>query len=355
MKSYDLDEIKVRLPEYLRALGIEVFMKGDDKLTTACPIHQGTKRNFHAERKPDGIWVWICRSGCGGRGGTALDLHAALHGLNATSIETIAGTAQVLNLAPCDQPSSSRQSLAIRQARRRETAKQIIADQRQAKLTGNLIAKREDLLAPYLSHDWRADYFHESPLDLSPSHDGQAREMLRFLFSPDALIWMGEVKESGKAHHGQNFRTASAWLKTPEIPPRLSCGTYREGSFSRSQSNLVREPFLIIESDDLIGRKPETDADREENRRSNAALMSFLRAEFDLELRALIDTGGKSLHGWFTHPGDQVKAALAKLLDGLAIDSAVFHRASCAPLRAPGCVHQDTGNRASLYYLKPTF
>lgn len=230
-----------------------------------------------------------------------------------------------------------------------------IAEKQQSALTATLASKRMELLSPYLSSDWRADFFHDSPLHLEPSHDGQTRQLIESLFEPQDILWMGDTYDSGQPAHRANFRPACEWLETQHLPPRLSAGTYRQGSISRSHSHLVTQPYLIIESDDLIGHKPENDREREENRRLNAALMHFLADRFQLDLRALIDTGGKSLHGWFTHPGEEVKAALSRLLDGLAIDPAVFHRASCAPLRAPGCLHEVTGRRASLSYLNPTF
>lgn len=355
MQSYDLAELKALLPEYLLAIGTEVFAKGETQLTAACPIHGGTKRNFHAKLKPDGAWVWTCRSGCGGDGGTVLDLHAMLHGHPAKSPESITGAAGVLNVLPSDKPPSTHTAKRHRAQRQQEERHRAIAEKRQRTLSATLTTKRTELLTPYLSTDWRADFFDESPLRLEPSHDAQTRQMIEWLFNPDDLLWMGDTHDSGSPGHRANFRTAKDWIQFPDLPPRLSAGTYREGSYSRSQDNIVTRPFLIIESDELIGHKPATDDEREENRRLNAGLMRFLTDRFHLEFRALIDTGGKSLHGWFTHPGEETTQALAKLLDGLAIDSAVFHRASCAPLRAPGCLHEATGKRASLYYLNPPF
>ncbi|MEJ6578437.1 MAG: hypothetical protein QNL68_01430 [Akkermansiaceae bacterium] len=355
MKSYDLAGLKALLPEYLHAIGTEVFLKGESQLTAACPIHGGAKRNFHAKEKPDGTWVWICRSGCGGDGGTVLDLHALLHGLQVKSANCISGAAGVLKILPSDESPSKSNAAPHRKQRRQEEQQRAIAKTRQRDLTTKLAAKRTELLAPYCSDDWRADYFHDSPLQLKPSHDAQARQMIEWLFDPDDLLWMGDIRDSNRPVHRSNFRPAKEWLHVSQLHPRLSAGTYREGSFSRSQANLVTSPYLIIESDDLIGHKPTTAQEREENQKLNAALMRFLVDHFHLELRALIDTGGKSLHGWFSHPSQETTRALSKLLDGLAIDKSVFNQSSSLPLRAPGCLHETTGRRASLYYLNPTF
>ena len=355
MKSYDLNEIKARLPDYLHAIGTEVFYQGSKRLTAACPIHHGTKRNFHADLRPDGTWLWNCRSGCGGQGGTTLELHARLHCLDTKSADCITGAADILDIEAGNGPSSKITATLHRERRWREARQQSIAEERHSALTASLASRRMDLLTPYLSSDWRADFFHDSPFDLEPYPDAQARQMIEWLFNPHDILWMGDIHDSGQAAHRANFRPAQEWLSTRKLPPRLSAGTYRQSSISRSQTSLATRPYLVIESDDLIGHKPTTGHEREENRILNAGLMRFLANRFKLELRALIDTGGKSLHGWFSDPGHETTRALARLLDGLAIDPAVFHRASCAPLRTPGCLHEGTGNRASLYYLNPPF
>lgn len=96
--KYDLHLLKCRLPEYLRAIGCQLSFTSDDHFSTACPIHNGTKKKFHADRQPNGEWVWICRTGCGGEGGTVLDLHARRHGLNARTRQNIAGTAEAIGI-----------------------------------------------------------------------------------------------------------------------------------------------------------------------------------------------------------------------------------------------------------------
>lgn len=78
-----------------------------------------------------------------------------------------------------------------------------------------------------------------------------------------------------------------------------------------------------------------------------------MRFRLKMNLRAVIDTGGKSLHGWFDRPSPEGIDALKTLLHGLAIDAAVFDRCSSNPLRAPGCQHEGTGKIAQLLYLKP--
>jgi hypothetical protein len=192
MKSFDLTAIKARLPEYLESIGACIFTCTAGRLTAACPLHGGKKPNFHAKRTNSGEWVWICRSGCGGRGGTVIDMHAALHGLPTRSQDAIIGTAEVLRLdpnsvAPRTLSRRERAAMARRQAQDRAT---LIEAQEQERITESLTGKRRDLLAPFLSDEWRADFFHASPYDVAPDHADQVRQMLELLYSPDDIVWM---------------------------------------------------------------------------------------------------------------------------------------------------------------------
>lgn len=356
MKSFDLDEIKRQLPSYLEKTGTRIFKRTDDLLTASCPIHKGTKPNFHAKRLPDGTWLWNCRSGCAGTGGSVIDLHADLCGLARGSRDAIAGVAEVLGIVSVGEALPRRDDPA-RRRQRQERADQEAARRREEKIRADLTAalqrKRGTLLAPYLSKNWRADLFDSSPANLEPEPSAQAQQLVAGLFPSDAVLWMGKVKDSGREEHRSHFLPASEWLEVDPLPPRIAGGTFQPGSFSRSAASLATAPFIVIESDDLIGHKPETDPEREENRRLCAALILLLRDRFHLKLRAVIDTGGKSLHAWFDRPSPQALSALSRLLDGLAIDHAVFNRSAIAPLRLPGCVHHTTGQTARLYYLEP--
>ncbi|MDA9830715.1 toprim domain-containing protein [Akkermansiaceae bacterium] len=101
--KYDLNLLKSRLPDYLRAIGCDLKFKNDDSFTTACPIHGGEKQNFHGDRKADGVWLWHCFSGCGGTGGTVIDLHARLNGIDAKTSDCIKGAAEIAGISPAEE------------------------------------------------------------------------------------------------------------------------------------------------------------------------------------------------------------------------------------------------------------
>jgi hypothetical protein len=174
--------------------------------------------------------------------------------------------------------------------------------------------------------------------------------MLEFLFQPEDLLWMGEEKDSGQPRHVAHFRARDQWLEAKQLPPRIASGTFQPESYSRSGKNIARSPFILIEADELIGHKPTNDHEREQNKALCAALILLCRDRLKLKLRAVIDTGGKSLHGWLDRPPDDDLAAFQSIAEAIGIDAPVLTRAH-GPLRRPGCVHATTGHKAKLCYL----
>lgn len=344
---YDLDELKASLPSYLDRVGVEVTRRTGSKLAARCPLHDDHRPSLTAEEK-GGVWLWYCHR-CQ-LGGTVIDLHASIHGIFPDDTDTIRGLAELMGLSSLS-PSNPPRRPHRRQSARNSNRK---ADRfRHAKLTALLREKRNYLLAPFQSDDWKADLWHDSPLIIDMEPGAQASVMLRFLFPPEAVLWMGTPYDSGAPAHAHNFRACGDWLALESLPPRIAAGVFKPQSVSRSEAAVIARPYVVIESDELIGHKPRTAEDRDENRKLCAALLSFMRDRLMMNLRAVIDTGGKSLHGWFDRPTPEGMKALSTLLEGLAIDTAVFARCSSNPLRTPGCRHEGTGATARLLYLNP--
>ena len=58
-----------------------------------------------------------------------------------------------------------------------------------------------------------------------------------------------------------------------------------------------------------------------------------------MRLRAIINTGGKSLHAWFEPPNSEQEAELRIILPALGFDSAMFRPSQ--PCRLPGVLRLD--------------
>jgi hypothetical protein len=176
-----------------------------------------------------------------------------------------------------------------------------------------------------------ADLFEESPCRLlgPPANDWG---LLLGLFRPPDVVWIGNVTDSGHGYE-QSFRPVSEWLPQPRPPGPFTCpSVFKPGAYSRSKENVVSTPFLVVESDLLT--KPEI-----------CAVFSWLR-QF-LRLRAIVDTGGRSLHGWFDYPqSTTVMGELKIILPPLGCDPAMFKPSQ--PCRLPG-VKRGPGVQALLY------
>jgi len=152
------------------------------------------------------------------------------------------------------------------------------------------------------------------------------------LFEPDDVIWIGNVTDSANDTKDESeikrcrlhFVTAAQWKR------RLTCAwqdeyqsicpnAFKPRSYSRSNGNVAAHRFLVVESDVL-------------SKHDVTAVFKWLRQE--MRLRAIIDTAGKSLHGWFSYPDNAKLAELRVILPALKCDRQLL--APAHPVRRPG-------------------
>lgn len=176
------------------------------------------------------------------------------------------------------------------------------------------------------------DYWEDSPIRLDDGPENDAKLFIN-LFKDDDVIWNGPVMASGCPINRFNFKKVWDW-RNDMIEGNFTCpSTFKPETFSRSNENVMERRFLVIESDTL-------------NQNDICAVFNFC-SKF-MNLRAIVYTGGKSLHGWFDFPSSLVFDSLKQILPPLGCDDALFKMSQ--PVRMPG-VPRGTKTQ-SLLYLK---
>jgi len=282
---------------------LENVKRRGDKIIAACPACRaggGDKKGNHLIVYPDG------KFGC------------VVHGQDKAHNKEIHSLVGI----PVERRKLTKQERRryVQQKRAEERAAQ-----RRHKVSRYIDDNLTDMLAPYMDDSWRAELFDTSPLRLEYS-EAFPHDFLKSLFHPDDVLWMGEQKDSGQPKHAAQFKTCREWLKQETLPPRIAAGVFKKSSYSRSGKNVIRAPFIVLESDDLIGHEPKTEKERAMNRAKSYALIGYAQAEWGLTLRAVIDTGGKSLHAWLDKPPpDELQALehLGKILGSMSTRSSI--------------------------------
>ena len=195
-----------------------------------------------------------------------------------------------------------------------------------------------------------ADFWDLSPVRLLDDPADDWRLLLQ-LFEPEDVLWIGgkydscgdDAPESKKESCRRHFRPVFDWLRVPNAPEQFTCPcAFRPGTHSRCNDAVTQRRFLVIESDSL-------------SKDEMSAVINWCR-QF-MRLRAIMDTGGKSLHGWFDAPPSEVEAELKIILPNLGrgpedkptLDPALFKLAQ--PCRLPGAWREPGKIRQALLYL----
>jgi hypothetical protein len=205
---------------------------------------------------------------------------------------------------------------------------------RYAKVPGEIVPTEDVLRRRILRNDAanalpRILETYAGPVPKAPqrSLQEQRRLFLTILFQPHDVLWMGEVFQ-------KNFLTLEAWLKKPVIfGCFLSHCTFKPGSKSRSNENVAERKYMVVESDEL---KPH----------EVMAVFRALEQHHGLTLRALVNTGGKSIHAWLNWEEDAED--WKAVLKGYKCDPATLRPSQ--PVRLPGIIRPDTGRPQELLF-----
>lgn len=174
------------------------------------------------------------------------------------------------------------------------------------------------------SFDWPfAQIISDSPLLVSERDaEDQFRTWLK-LWPAHCHVWIGDIFSSGKSEHKTHFRPVAEWYQIGPVMGNFTCGSsFKPGSFQRSNANCNGTRFMVIESDSL----PKDEV---------GAIFAYLNRRLKFNLHAIIDTAGKSLHGWFDAPRDKrIEARLKAVLTVFGCDPKLFTYSQ--PVRVPG-------------------
>jgi hypothetical protein len=182
-----------------------------------------------------------------------------------------------------------------------------------------------------------AQIIEDSPLQVCERDaEDQFRTWLK-LWPAHCHVWIGDVFSSGKVEHRTHFRPIADWYQIGPAMGNYTCGSsFKPGSFRRCNENLNGQRFLVIESDTLA-------------KDDMGAIFAYLNRRLHFNLHAVVDTAGKSLHGWFDAPRDKrTEARLKAVLTVFGCDPRLFTYSQ--PVRVPGA-YRD-GRLQRLVWLK---
>ena len=158
------------------------------------------------------------------------------------------------------------------------------------------------------------------------------------LFDPRDIVWIGrDIYDSGRPGHRWRFLPAKQWidrnLRDNQLGAFICPNTFNPFVHSRSIKNVKDQRFLVVESDLL-------------KRDEVGSVFKWMQGKGH-RLRAVVDTAGKSLHGWFECPAPNLLPGLKSDLTALGCDPAMFGKSQ--PCRLPGALRN--GEYQKLLYL----
>ena len=179
------------------------------------------------------------------------------------------------------------------------------------------------------------------------------------LWKDDDVIWSGLPKHSGQLKFRTHFRPVSKW-KECETPPYnfISTSVFQNESFARSKENLVERRFVVIECDkffeEALSSTPNpTQADVDQaiqvNMDKSGAVLRYIREVAGWNLKCVIHSANKSIHGWFAYPGEEQMNWAATVLPSLGVDSKTTRPTQ--PVRTPG-IARENGQMQRLLWIR---
>lgn len=225
---------------------------------------------------------------------------------------------------------------------RRERARRAIAD--------SVAAKRAVIFDQFA---WTvADAWEDSPIRLEGPDADDPAEFIAALFPDDALLWTGEVFQSGP-RHADRWRTVAEWsfASEGEIGPMVTPCTWKSATVNRTREHVERAPYVVLDFDGVPGWSPRNASELKTHLSEALAVTRWLREGLGWRLASVLFTGSKSIHAWFHDPGKAALESLKAAAPALGIDAGLLGHPE-HPARLPGQRHSKTGNLSRLLFLE---
>jgi hypothetical protein len=257
-----------------------------------------------------------------------LDNVPTVYCLHASCSEEIAAANKALRAGSLDCPS-----VELTPGQKKENAKKMAKDR-----AVEALKVRAGKLLPVIlkQYVWPHDQIiKDSPVQIGEDDRLAMYHSFMGLFENEDVIWIGSVTDTGKPEHFTHFKTKAKWLdELVPVGPYTCPSCFVPDLFSRSKDTVSIRRYLVVESDTL--KKDEV-----------GAIFRWLDEAVELPLRVVVDTAGKSLHGWFEFPPPDILEELKIMLPAMGCDSKMF--GSSQPCRLPGGMRE--GRIQRLIYL----
>lgn len=197
-----------------------------------------------------------------------------------------------------------------------------------------------------------ADVWDDSPqrIDCETVRFGPQR-FLTSLYPDDAIVWTGDVTESGRSIHAVRWKSAADWHQAQRVGPMTTPAIWKAGSISRSAENVQSAPYVVVDFDGFDGKKPQTAVEIAAHIRNSLAIIRWFREGLHWDLAAILFTGSVSLHAWFRSPPPAILKTLESTASALGVDAGLLGHPE-HPCRLPGQRHAKTGSQSMVLWLQ---
>lgn len=212
------------------------------------------------------------------------------------------------------------------------------------------------------SGDGLADLWEKSPVRFD---DDRTEDIIDRLFPSGALLCCGRTSKTAETQPREAFRGRLSGMQfiVPSTMNNCVGATLQGNQSARCLNNVGKRQFLVVEFDfkELNSKGEETWCSglvrqwRSEGRSVQdacAGLLLYLSTRY-APLSLAVDSGGKSIHGWFRCSSEPEKKLAKFFAHAVALGADSMLWTPCQFTRMPDGT-RDNGNRQTVFFFNPT-